>query len=568
MPLKNPTSAPLLRLLLLSLALAAIPARAQTSSDTAMGVFPFLVGNMDARIGTIVNDCASRGIDTIYVSVFRTTGPSTGSLWVTDETGAWNPAWGSVRPTGAGIHLGNLIQAAHAANLRVVAVVKCFDGSVQPTDAAHRAYLLSILTWLTQSYRGSGEPVWDLDGVALDYVRFVSAGAGNSAQLVTDFVRDVRGVIGPMSLHAYLIANRFTFDGPVYNGTFNSYSSAMGQLTSAYGQDWEQLAQHVDVMMPMCYTADGAIYSTAALHEAYVRTAAQYCRTACTRAGQPQRRVTPAIRTWTDSSETCTPTTVEASILGALSGGGDGYQAFRYGTCQPSWWQKLQQYAVPGGNFPRPILSPAVQGLGATLDATASVDVDQPSNVLLQRYDLDGDGAFDTPWALNAFPWRQLMRRPGTWRVGLALRDVDGHVSVTRRQIVVGDVLASGPSYGAAAGSPYPLQLDLGPIAAGEPYLVIGSLSGLGTSPWRPGFELPIVWDSVSEGLLGAANTPIFQNAQGTLDPLGRATAQFQLPPGALTFLVGQQVSWAAVGFDASGLPRYVTNPTTMSIVP
>jgi len=557
---------PFLCLLFATLALSA--PRAQSSSDTSMGVFPFLVGNMDSRIPQVVATCAAHDLDTIYVSVFRATGPRTGSLWITDAAGTWNPAWGPVRPTGAGIHLQNLIQQAHAANLRVVAVLKCFDATVQPTDAAHRAYLLDIVDWLTNSYDAAGVPIYDLDGVALDYVRFVSAGVGNNAQLVTDFVRDVKARLGALSLHAYLIANRYTLDGPVYNGQFNSYQSVISTLASDYGQHWEQLAAHVDVMMPMCYTADGSIYNTAALHSAYVRKSTEYCRTAALRAGQPQRRVTPVIRTYADTNETTTAATVEASILGALSGGADGYQGFRYATCQTSWWQKLQQYAVPGANFPRPVLLATAQGLGATLDARASVDGDQPSSVLLQRYDLDSDGVFDTPWALNGFAWTQLMRRPGDWRVGLALKDVDGHVSTTTRRLQVPDVLASSPGYSAGNGGAYPLALDLGPLAAGRPYLVIGSLSGPGTTPWQPGYDLPLVWDIVSEGLIGIVNTPLFVDAQGALDGTGRAVATFQMPPGVLSVLLGQQVTWAAVGFDGLGLAQYVTNPTTMAILP
>ena len=94
---------------------------AATASDTRPGLLsyrlpivyrlekrtdlPFLVGNMDSRVSEIVSNCQARGIDTLYVSVFRTTGPQNGSLWVTDTAGDWNPAWGSVRPSGAGIAL-------------------------------------------------------------------------------------------------------------------------------------------------------------------------------------------------------------------------------------------------------------------------------------------------------------------------------------------------------------------------------------------------------------------------------------------------------------------------------
>src|SRR5690606_8944002 len=79
-------------------ALAVGPAVAQTpSSDVSVGVFPFLVGNMDSRIQEIVTNCQTYGIDTVYVSAFRATGPSQGDLWITDSAGDWNPLWGPVR---------------------------------------------------------------------------------------------------------------------------------------------------------------------------------------------------------------------------------------------------------------------------------------------------------------------------------------------------------------------------------------------------------------------------------------------------------------------------------------
>ena len=136
------------------------------SSDVAVGVFPFLVGNMDPRIAEIVGNCQTHGIDTLYVSSFRATGPSTGDLWITDSAVAWNPAWGPVRPGGAGVNLKNLITACHAASVRVVAVLKCFSDTVQPDNAAHRQYLLDVIDYFVDAWSPNGQPVYDLDGIA------------------------------------------------------------------------------------------------------------------------------------------------------------------------------------------------------------------------------------------------------------------------------------------------------------------------------------------------------------------------------------------------------------------
>ncbi|MFM1874094.1 MAG: putative glycosyl hydrolase domain, partial [Planctomycetota bacterium] len=291
----------LLRMLGCGLLAAAATAQSP-SSDVSVGVFPFLVGNMDSRVNEIVTNCQTYGIDTLYISAFRTTGPSQGDLWITDSAGDWNAGWGPVRSTGAGINLQTLITACHAANVRVVPVIKCFSDNVQPDNAAHRQYLLQVIDYFLDAWQPNGQPVYDIDGIALDYVRYVG-GTNVQAANVTNFVRDVKQRLGSLSLHAYLIASRYTFDGPVYNSQFASYSATIASFASQYGQHWEQMAAHVDVLMPMAYSADGSIYNTYAGHQAYVRQAASYARTAATIAGYPARRVVPTIKTYTGESE-------------------------------------------------------------------------------------------------------------------------------------------------------------------------------------------------------------------------------------------------------------------------
>lgn len=524
---------------------AALVAQAP-STDVAVGVFPFLVGNMDARIPEIVTNCQTYGIDTLYVSAFRATGPSTGDLWVTDSAGDWNPAWGPVRSTGAGIHLQNLITACHNANIRVVAVLKCFADTVQPDNAAHKQYLLGVIDYFVDAWQANGQPVYDLDGIALDYIRYVGGTNVNAAN-VTNFLADVRQRIGNLSLHAYLIASRFTFDGPTYDGNFNSYTSAMNSLTSQYGQNWQQFAQHCDVLMPMSYTADGSIYGTYALHQAYVRKTAEYARQACTAAGFPTRRVQPCVKTYTGDGETTTTSTIDASITGALLGGGNGYQAFRYQflVSNPSWWLEMQQYAVPGCNWPRPRLAVAQNRLTGAFDPAQTIDVDQAANTLQVRFDYDGDRVFDTLWQPNAVSTR-LARSPGSYVVTMQARDTQGQVSTTRRRYVAPSAVTVAPaSISTTTGGQAQIQIDVGPAGAGNVYLAIASISG--TSPgflWQPGFQVPLNVDGVTTLLASDPNGGVMANGLGNFDALGRATATLTIPPAALSFLAGLPIWW------------------------
>jgi hypothetical protein len=556
--------------LLVPFSCAAALAAQTPSSDVAVGVFPFLVGNMDGRVTEIVTNCQTYGIDTLYVSVYRATGPSTGDLWITDNAGDWNAAWGPVRPGGAGINLQTLIPACHAANIRVVGILKCFADTVQPDSAAHKQYLLDVIDYFVDAWLPNGQPIYDLDGLALDYIRYVG-GTNVNASNVTNFLADVRQHVGSLSLHAYLIASRYTFDGGTYNGQFQSYATVINSFASQYGQHWEQMAQYIDVMMPMAYTADGSIYNSYALHQAYVRQCAAYARTACQIAGYPARRVCPTIRTYADTSETTTDQTVEASITGALLGGGDGYQAFRYQHLvnHPSWWTKMAQYAVAGCNWPMPIFTASAPRLTTTVDPTASRDADQTSGSLQVRFDYNGDRLFDTPWVANA-PAVGLARYPGTWQATMQVKDAGNHVSVTRRRFNAGSAVAVVPgNLSATYGGSVQIQFDVGTAGAGNIYLALATLSG--TAPgfvWQPGFPVPLNVDFVTNAFATDPNGGVLANGLGVFDVNGRATAVLTLPPQLVQPFVWQSVHWNFLSMDLFGQPRCVGDSKPMVITP
>ncbi len=546
--------------------LASLPA--QTSPTVSLGLFPFLEGNWDGQVATIVNDAVTRNIDTLYVSVFRATGNQTGSLWITDRAG-WNPAWGSVRPSGAGIDLPPLIAAAHAQNINVVGVIRCFDEDVQPTDAGHKQYLLDIIDHLVHSYDPGGQPIYDLDGIALDYIRFVGSSGANSS-LVTNFVGQIREQVGALTLHAYVLANRFSFDGPNYDLNFNSYTTTMSILQSSWGQDWAALSQYLDVLMPMCYTANGSIYNTFNEHQAYVQTAANYAGIAVSVGGSPDTLVVPVVKTYVGEGETTTSSTIDASISGAMLGGADGYQSFRYGTMRnnTSWFNAFSAYAEAGNNAPVARFGASIDGLTADIDPASSSDADQPSSQLDVRFDFDDDGTLDTAWMPLAVG-QTLMPTQSGQRVSLRVRDADGNIAATSRRLIGGNALTCAPLYSASLGGDFPVQVDAGSAASGLLYLTLVSLSG--TSPgfdWQ-GFHVPLNFDGMTNGFLTSVNTPVLVNGLGFLDAQGRATATFWLPPGILTPFVFETMTWCAIAADGTtNEGMLVTNPAGAVIVP
>lgn len=175
------------------------------------------------------------------------------------------------------------------------------------------------------------------------------------------------------------------------------------------------------------------------------------------------------------SPETTTDLTIEASITGALLGGGNGYQSFRYQHLVNNPRRGARRWPVhcpPGCNWPEPTFAASALKLTATLDASQSQDVDQGSSSLQVRYDFDGDAVFDTPWLANAAQ-THLCRYPGTWRSTVQCKDSTGHVSTTRRRFQAGSAVTLTPGYvNAIAGGAAQIQLDVGPAGAGDLYLV------------------------------------------------------------------------------------------------
>lgn len=105
-------------------------------------------------------------------------------------------------------------------------------------------------------------------------------------------------------------------------------------------------------------------------------------------------------------------------------------------------------------------------------------------------------------------------------------------------------------------------SLDAGPSHGNRPYLLLGSLSGVEPGVPLPGgaATLPLNWDLFTNLVALNANTPIFSNFHGTLDPSGTAMAQFNtfgpLPPE----LTGFQLSFAFMlfaptDFASNGVP-------------
>ena len=107
--------------------------------------------------------------------------------------------------------------------------------------------------------------------------------------------------------------------------------------------------------------------------------------------------------------------------------------------------------------------------------------------------------------------------------------------------------------------------IDLGPGAAGAPYLLLGSLSG--TSPGVPlaGGVLPLVPDALLDFTLLHPGPPTLPGSFGILDAAGRATASLSGPAGAFLPFVGLHTDWAALSLFA---PESISNAVGLDVLP
>lgn len=554
----------MLRHLALALLLTGSSLLAQApAKDTSIGVWPWLVGNIDSRTTSIINQCRATGLDTIYLHLWRTTGSSRGTLYMRDEAGTFAAPGAAVNGL---VTLSSFIRAAHNAGLQVIGVVHAFkDKGPYPDDLSHQDFLLKkILRYLVHSYDAQGKPLYPLDGIALDYIRWF--GGNHSPTYVNRFIDDMRQEVGPMPIHAFVIAGAYAVDGGSYDNNFRSYSNFTSYVSTNFGQNWEQLATRLDCLLPMAYTANGHVYgNNLTLMEGYLRQVGRLARTAVQNA-RATCRIAPAVRMWNDSSGTTTQQTLEASCRGALNGGADGFMGFRFFTAsgKSSWWTGMQKYCQSGSD--RPIARLSYQN--GVLDSSASFHQKFASAQLRVRYDLDGDGSFETA---NLSPGRHQLQLPGFGArvVSVEVTDPDGHRAIARHRVELPTTLTPAlHTVSASQGGKAVFLLDPGQSHAGDKYVVFCSLSG--SNPGTPlgALQVPLVADNLTLVAYSAVNTPLFTNFAGKLNIFGRAAPTFDLPKGVVPFTwVGARVFMAAVVVDqTTGTPELASNPVQVQI--
>ena len=115
------------------------------------------------------------------------------------------------------------------------------------------------------------------------------------------------------------------------------------------------------------------------------------------------------------------------------------------------------------------------------------------------------------------------------------------------------------------------LSVCAGPAAAGDLYLILGSMTGTGPFP-HPDIQPPLDADLYFAWTLVYPNQAPLSNSFGQLNENGKARAKFALPPGSDPSLAGINVYHAAVIMkpSATSLVDFVgaSNPVSLRLLP
>ncbi len=133
-----------------------------------------------------------------------------------------------------------------------------------------------------------------------------------------------------------------------------------------------------------------------------------------------------------------------------------------------------------------------------------------------------------------------------------------------------GGLQASGKSFvSQVTGGRQDLEVDFGPSASGDLYIVTGTTAGFSPYTTVNGIEIPIAYSAYTLLTFIQANSTIFVDSVGVLDGSGLATAAVDLPAGLPAVLVGADLHHVALRIDpVSGNVLAASNPVALSVTP
>jgi hypothetical protein len=365
----------------------------------------------------IVQDMINNNLDCIFIHVYEprdTAKDVPERLLIVDTKGAWNPDWGRNDPVQDQlIELSNssktgLIDLAHAANIQVYAIVSCFgehSGYSPGSDPNYEQKLRDVIDYMVTNY--------EVDGVALDFIRYSDNIGNHDANAVNKFLDDTRelSISGRVSLMAFCAVQHWLFD-PARNGEVLTYDEAKQKAIYWYGQDWEDMAQFCDYLIPMNYAGIDPVgigldwaYDNISQYENWIMGTMNYFATAiaarptsCQFMGSVQAYDELENGTWKlGGTGRATAITMDIAADRAILKGACGAFTFKWGDIAPAEeWNAIGRHSFPGQDLPIAAchISPLMPEAGAAfeLDASDSRGLHGPISVSV---DWNNDNVYD-----------------------------------------------------------------------------------------------------------------------------------------------------------------------------
>ncbi|MCC7557880.1 MAG: transglutaminase, partial [Methanobacteriaceae archaeon] len=226
-----------------------------------------------------------------------------------------------VNSTNYQTNINSLLEKLQDTGIRVHAWISCFkdsdDNWIDPKNTTHTNNLLNLISDIVSTT--------DVNGIHLDYVRY--SGVGNNAaykhengtETITSFVENVYNTVNSIKTKVAVSAALMP------EKSVNAYY---------YGQDYSQLSQFLDFLVPMIYKGN---YNE---DTDWIASTTEYI------VGQANGKpVVAGIQTYRSDSDITKLSADELNqdVNAASDGGSSGYVLFRYGLIDENFWNSVNR---------------------------------------------------------------------------------------------------------------------------------------------------------------------------------------------------------------------------------
>ena len=218
-----------------------------------------------------------------------------------------------------------ILQKLKGTNIRVHAWITCFKDTngdwIDPANKTQQDFLINSITGIVKNY--------NVSGINLDYVRYSGSGSNTAGEsgtaTITAFVQLVYNTVKSINSSVAVSADLMP------EGSANAYY---------YGQNYTQLAQYLDFLVPMIYKGNYGYNSSVGTSSSGKNGTSWIASTVAYIVSQSNGTpVIAGLQTYrSDKNVTAIPTSeLQNDIDAAINNGSSGYALFRYGLINSSF---------------------------------------------------------------------------------------------------------------------------------------------------------------------------------------------------------------------------------------